>query len=52
MYGTCGRIDNKADFDFFDFDIFSSVVALKLEVFQNNYSGENWPYFKFLPDIV
>ncbi len=20
MYGTCGRIDNKADFDFFDFD--------------------------------
>ncbi len=22
MYGTCGRIDNKADFDFFDFDYF------------------------------
>ncbi len=25
MYGTCGRIDNKADFDF-DFDLFSILI--------------------------
>ncbi len=28
MYGTCGRIDNKADFDFFDFEIKFATVNL------------------------
>ncbi len=28
MYGTCGRIDNKADFDF-DFDIPKKVGTVK-----------------------
>ncbi len=27
MYGTCGRIDNKADFDFFEFDLMSHLCS-------------------------
>ncbi len=30
MYGTCGRIDNKADFDFFDFDLAFDIVQFRL----------------------
>ncbi len=29
MYGTCGRIDNKADFDF-DFDVTFSLFVINL----------------------
>ncbi len=31
MYGTCGRIDNKADFDFFDFDLVTFVLFCALQ---------------------
>ncbi len=31
MYGTCGRIDNKADFDFFTFSIVA-VQAKNIDV--------------------
>ncbi len=31
MYGTCGRIDNKADFDF-DFDLKKVLKSLKFEL--------------------
>ncbi len=36
MYGTCGRIDNKADFDFdFDFDIskFYGTELIEMVIF-------------------
>ncbi len=32
MYGTCGRIDNKADFDFdFDFEICRHRIKLQFK---------------------
>ncbi len=34
MYGTCGRIDNKADFDF-DFDIQKFEVGKIIIIFFN-----------------
>ncbi len=34
MYGTCGRIDNKADFDFdFDFDM-SDIYGTQTQIWQ------------------
>ncbi len=32
MYGTCGRIDNKADFDF-DFDLINSLSCIVCNTF-------------------
>ncbi len=34
MWGTCGRIDNKADFDF-DFDFEMSIVKKKKKTFKS-----------------
>ncbi len=42
MYGTCGRIDNKADFDFdFDFDHSFPEHLLISDLVSNSFSALN-----------